>query len=366
MERVIGHIDLDYFYAQVEEVENPSLKERPVVVCVFSGRTENSGVVSTANYKARALGIHSGMPIAVAKRKLEGKEPVIIRINHPKYEVISDRVMQILRAEADVLEQTGIDEAFLDLTKRTGGDLEEARATVERVKKSVLDTEHLTCSVGIGRSKVVAKLASDKAKPGGIVIVPPGSTADFMRDLPVADLYGIGPKSAEALRGLGIRTVDELARSQPPTLEKTFGRKFAVYLHDAANGADSEPVTENQGPRQLMRIITLKQNTADAEDSMAQLAEAAADLRRRLKSQNLSFRTVTAIAILTDLSTKTRSKTFETHIDDLSTVENDILGLFEDLSGSVDREFRRVGIRVSDLKGNQDQSSLSEFLQPAK
>ncbi|MDE1853895.1 MAG: DNA polymerase IV [Thaumarchaeota archaeon] len=366
MERVIAHIDIDYFYAQVEEVENPALRERPVAVCVFSGRTEDSGVVATANYRARELGVSSGMPIALARRKLEGKDPVMIRMDHAKYEVISERVMQILRAEADVLEQTGIDEAFLDLTKRAGSDYEAARATAEGVKRSVFDGEHLTCSVGIGRSKVVAKLASDKAKPGGIVIVPPDATMSFMKDLPVADLYGVGPKSSEALRGLGIGTIGELAACQLSSLEKTFGRKFAVYLHDAANGADADPVTENKGPSQLMRVITLKQNTTDAETSMEQLAEAVADLRRRLQSQNLSFRTVTAIAILTDLSTKTRSKTFETPIDDLSIVESDILDLFEDLSGSVDREFRRVGIRVSDLRSDQDQSSLSEFLQPAK
>jgi DNA polymerase IV (DinB-like DNA polymerase) len=366
LDRIIGHIDLDYFYAQVEEVENPSLKERPVIVCVFSGRTDDSGVVATANYKARGFGVKSGIPIANAKRKLEGKDPVVIRMDHAKYEVVSDRVMQLVRAEVDVLEQSGIDEAFFDITKRCEGDYDKARAVGERLKQSILETEHMTCSVGIGRSKVVAKLASDMAKPGGIIIVTPATTEDTMKGLEVTKLYGVGPKTGEALEKLGIRTMGELASTDIATLEASFGKKFAVYLHSAADGTDGEPVSENEAPTQLMRVVTLKENTTDAEEAVAELESALGALNGRLKSQSTSFRTLTAIAILTDLSTKTRSKTFETPISDLSTVGDDVLELFEDLSGTVDKQFRRVGIRVSDLSSNQDQSSLSEFLQPAR
>ena len=134
LSRIVGHLDLDYFYAQVEEVEDSSLKDTPVLVCVFSGRTEESGVVSTSNYKAREYGIKSGMPIALAKRRLNGIQASFIRMDHGKYEMYSERVMEILRGEVDVLEQAGIDEAFFDITKKTGGDYDVAAALGARTQ----------------------------------------------------------------------------------------------------------------------------------------------------------------------------------------------------------------------------------------
>jgi DNA polymerase IV (DinB-like DNA polymerase) len=363
--RVIGHVDLDYFYAQVEETKNPSIKDRPVLVCVFSGRTEDSGVVSTANYRAREFGVSSGMPIVVAKKRLQGKDPVLIRMELAKYESVSDRIMELIRSQVDVLEQAGIDEAFFDLTKSSRGDYSSATEIGKRIKESVLNEEHLTCSMGIGRSKVVAKLGSDTAKPGGLVVVLPDSTESFLGKMDVTRLYGVGPKTTDTLRSLGIRTVAELARANTVALEVAFGRKLAAYLHAAANGTDSDSVRENQAPSQFSRIITLGDDTTDPEEVMAQLTSAEDDLRNKLVSRNTSFRTLSAIAILTDFSTKTRSKTFEMPVKDLSSVRNSTLELFAQLSDSADREFRRVGIRVSDLTGNQNQKSLSEFLQPS-
>ena len=183
MPRVIGHIDLDYFYAQVEEVEDPSLKERPVIVCVFSGRTEDSGVVSTANYRARDLGVHSGVPIVLAKKKLEGKNAAIIRMDHEKYEAVSGRVMDAIEGKVDILEPTGIDEAFFDLTASTGGDYAKARSIAGFIKELIFNNEHLTCSVGLGKSKVVAKLGSDKSKPNGLTVITPERTSETLGPL---------------------------------------------------------------------------------------------------------------------------------------------------------------------------------------
>ncbi len=363
MPRAIGHIDLDYFYAQVEEVENPSIKDRPVVVCVFSGRTDDSGVVSTANYRAREFGVKSGVPIVVAKRRLEGKDPVIIRLNVPKYESVSERVMDLVRPKVDVLEQAGIDEAFFELTKSSGGDFVSAGNTAREIKDLILKEEHLSCSIGIGRSKVVAKLGSDVAKPAGLVIVLPEETGSFLGELEVSKLYGIGPKTAETLRGLGVKTVAELARTDVSVLADSFGRKLAVYLHDAANGEDDEPVKEAGGPTQFSRIITLKADTTDAEEVVGQLGDAVNDVESKVVSQDMSFRTLSAIAILTDLSTKTRSKTFETPLRDFSSIRDVLLDLFSELSETTDKSFRRVGVRVSDLSADKDQKSLAEFLE---
>jgi DNA polymerase IV (archaeal DinB-like DNA polymerase) len=361
--RIIGHIDLDYFYAQVEEVENPSIKDQPVIVCVFSGRTEDSGVVSTSNYKARESGVKSGMPIVLAKRKLEGKDPVIVRMELSKYESVSERVMDIVRQYVDTFEKAGIDEAFFDVTHRSQGNYDWAGGIAKQIKESILEREHLKCSIGIGRSKVVAKLASDSSKPDGLLVVSPESTESFLSNMDLTRLYGVGPKTAKMLETLGIKTISELSRSDISSLVDTFGRKLAVYLHAAANGLDDDQVRENHSPSQFSRLITLKHDTTDPEGVMTEIAGAFGDLSTKLGSQNVSFKTLTAIAILTDLSTKTRSRTFETPIADLSSVRDALQDLFSQLSETVDKEFRRVGVRISDLTPNQNQKSLAEFFQ---
>jgi DNA polymerase IV (DinB-like DNA polymerase) len=310
LSKVVGHLDLDYFYAQVEEVENPSLRGKPVIVCVFSGRTEESGVVSTANYRAREFGVRSGMPIVQAKKKLEGHGPVVIRMDHEKYEVVSGRIMEELENMVDVLEPTGIDEAFFDITNSTGGDYERARRSAESIKEAIMKSERLTCSVGIGRSKVVAKLGSDMAKPGGLKVVLPEATKSFLSYLDASKLYRIGPKTTSALEEMGVRTVGELAKVDPSELERRFGRKFGAYLLAAATGTDADPVVAGLEPTQFSRIVTLRRDTRDPREVAEQLSEGVEHVHHKLASSGKSFRTVTAIGILTDLSTKTRSKTF--------------------------------------------------------
>ena len=364
MARIIGHIDLDYFYAQVEEVENPSIKGRPVVVCVFSGRTEESGVVSTSNYRARELGVSSGMPIAIAKKRLQRHDPVVIKMVHEKYEAVSSRIMDIVGQRVDILERTGIDEAFFDVTSSSNEDFRVAERIANDIKDAIMQRERLTSSVGLGRSKVVAKLASDAAKPGGLIVVLPNSTEAFLGPLPVSKLYGVGPKTAAALEEVGIRTVEELAKADPQDLELRVGRKFASFLVAAATGTDAEPVSANEGPTQLSRIVTLKRDTRDPEEAIAQIAEGITQIHKKLTASGKSFRTISAIGILTDLSMKTRSKTFDTPINDAKVIGESARLLIADLANSSGKDLRRVGVRVSELTDEEEQSSLSEFLQP--
>jgi DNA polymerase IV (DinB-like DNA polymerase) len=364
--RVVGHIDLDYFYAQIEEVEDPSLRSRPVIVCVFSGRTDDSGVVSTANYKARELGAHSGMPIALAKQKLEGKDAVVIKMNHEKYETVSRRIMDELEARVDILEPTGIDEAFFDITASTGGNYSKAAVVAKSVKRAVFEREHLTSSVGLGRSKITAKLGSDMAKPDGLKVIAPDETEAFLAPIPVAKLYGVGPKTAASLARMGIRTAGELARTQPADLEGAFGRKFCAYLLAAATGTDSDPVVAGLEPTQLSRIVTLRRDTRDPHEAFNQLSKGVDQVHQKLVGSGKAFRTVTAIGILTDLSTKTKSKSFEVPVNDAVVLQDATLSLFEDLSRSVAKDFRRVGVRVSGLSTVGSQSSLTQFIRPAR
>jgi nucleotidyltransferase/DNA polymerase involved in DNA repair len=208
---------------------------------------------------------------------------------------------------------------------------------------------------------MVAKMASDFVKPDGLTIVTPESTVGFLRPLPVLKLYGVGPKTAEALGALGIRTIGELADFDVGSLQERLGRKTAVYLHAAASGEDEEPVVERQGATQFSRIITLKKNTKDADEAFNELLPAMEDLHQRLVSKGISFRTLSTMGVLTDLSVKSKSKTFENPVEDLSALKGDVRGLLQGLANSADREFRRVGIRVSELSSKEDQTSLTQF-----
>jgi DNA polymerase IV (archaeal DinB-like DNA polymerase) len=359
---VIGHLDLDYFYAQVEEVEDPSLRSLAVVVCVYSGRTEDSGVVSTANYAARAKSVKSGMPIKMAKKHLEGTESKFVRMDHQKYEVYSERIFGLLKDEVDVLEQTGIDEAFFDITKKCGGDYGLALNLASEMKLRILEDEHLTCSIGLAPNKVVAKLASDFKKPDGLTVVTPGEVAKFMNPVTVEKLYGIGPKSAALLKEMQVKTIGDLAEKDIEALEHAFGRKFAAYLHNAANGSDEEPVIENAGSKQLSRIITLKADSQSVADITAQLSTAIQDVHRRAAEKGLFFRSISAIGILPNLSIRTKTKTLEAPTNDSTTLERSVSELISSLVNEAGA-LRRVGLRISDLTEGKMQRSLADFLE---
>jgi DNA polymerase IV (archaeal DinB-like DNA polymerase) len=358
---VIGHLDLDYFYAQVEEVEDPSLREQPVVVCVYSGRTEESGVVSTANYKARELGVKSGIPIALAKKRTEGTNARFIRIDHQRYEVYSEKIMEIIRESVDVMEQTGIDEAFFDITKRSKENYDTATKLVIELKQKILEQEKLTCSAGLAPNKVVAKLASDIKKPDGLTVIRPADLRLFLKDMPVEKLYGIGPKSARILKDRGITKIGDLAAIDAAVLGDMFDRKFAIYLHNAANGTDDGPVVENAAAKQLSRIITLKRNSLELEEIIDQLSPAINDLQQQVIEKGLFFRSISAMGILTDLSIKTRSKTLDAPTSDLSSLKKAVKELFSLLLAEK-HELRRAGVKVSDFTEAKTQSSLVDFL----
>jgi DNA polymerase IV (DinB-like DNA polymerase) len=204
------------------------------------------------------------------------------------------------------------------------------------------------------------------AKPGGLMVVLPESTESFLIGLPVTKLYGVGPKTASSLKEMDIDTVGELSRSDPQKLESRFGRKLSAYLLASSKGEDDDPVQPRSEPTQYSRVITLKENTRDAEEAFNQLAEAVASLQEKVSSTNKSFRTITAVGILTDLSAHTKSRTFEAPVSNPANIGESAKELFNELSKSVDKDFRRVGIRISSLADNVDQKSLSEFLQPAR
>lgn len=360
--RIIMLVDLDYFYAQIEERRNPSIRDKPVVVCVYSGRTEDSGVVSTANYIARRYGVRSGMPIVLAKKRLKDVESVFLPVDHDYYREISDRIMMILRGNADSFEQVGIDEAYLDVSQRTGGDFEKAAALAQLVKSEVRVQEGLTCSIGVGPNKVVAKIAADIRKPDGLTIVRPEEVKGFLSKLPVNRLIGVGKKTAERLEGLGVRTIGDLAGYDLQRLIECFGNSLGAYLHNASNGIDDEPVQERGEAESISRIATLKEDTLDLGVTTQTTDRLCQEVHERLVQRGLSFKSVGIVAVMKDLSIRTRSKTFEGPTDDLEVLRGTVKELFEKFLAESKVEARRVGVRISGLvKEKEAQKRLTRF-----
>ena len=331
------------------------------MVCVYSGRSKDSGVVSTANYAARELGVKSGIPIILAKNRLVGVQAKFIPMRREKYESYSKRIISLVKGEADVVEQTGIDEAFFDITKRTGGDFGLAEDFASRMKHEVFQREKLTCSIGLGPNKVVAKLASDYRKPDGLTVVRPERVRSFMDPLPVDKLCGVGTKSSAMLQAKGIITISDLSKADLSILERMFGRKPAVLLHNVSNGLDEERVTDKAKASQVSRIVTLKKDSRNVDEILTQLAPTFEDIQRKLMQRTLLFRSLSVIGVLPNLAVRTRTKTLERPTDELSAIRDNVPALLSLLIGD-SGQLRRVGIKVADLTEPGSQSSLVEFM----
>jgi DNA polymerase IV (archaeal DinB-like DNA polymerase) len=361
--RIILAVDLDYFYAQCEEVRRPEIKDKPVVICVYSGRTEDSGAVSTANYLARKLGVKSGIPIVLAKRILsKNADTVFLPIDREYYESISERIMELIRSHGSKMEQMSVDEAYLDVSETALGDFSAAEKIAEAIKKAILDSEQLTCSVGIGPNKLVAKMAVDAKKPEGLTMIFPNQVKSFLDPLPVGKLFGIGPKTEHKLGVLGIKTVADLANFDEQTLSKEFGRNLGPQLKRSAEGMDDEPVQERE-TEQLSRIITLKHDT-DRFDFAGDIAPLCKDISSRLKARGLLCKSIGTIAITRELKTKSRAKTLEIPTDSEDRILSVSSELFESFFAENEVDVRRVGIRVSGLTkvSAKKNSSLTDFL----
>jgi len=365
--RIIMLVDLDYFFAQCEERRNPSLKDKAVVVCVYSGRSEDSGAVSTANYIARKHGVKSGIPISFAKKKLKKKDAVFLPVDHEFYKEVSEKIMRILGRHADRFEQVGIDEAYLDVSQKVKGDFEEAKKLAQKIKKQVKAQQKLTCSVGIGPNKLVAKIAADVQKPDGLTIVKPEQVESFLSPLPVSRLVGIGRKTKKKMQTLGIRTIGDLAKYDVQRLIKVFGKNLGIYFHNASIGIDDEPVQERGEVESISRISTLKEDTRDLGVILEKTNELCDEVHGRLVQRGLSFKSVGIVAVMTDMSIRSRSKTFESPTNELEALKKTVKELFERFLNESELEARRVGVKVSNfVKGQERQKQITNFIELAK
>jgi DNA polymerase IV (DinB-like DNA polymerase) len=341
--RVIMLVDLDYFFAQCEELRNPALKDKPVVVGVYSGRTEDSGAVSTANYIARKYEVKSGIPLYLAKKRLEGTDAVFLPVDDEFYEQISDKIMHALKGYADTFEQVGIDEAYLDVTQKTQGSFEAARDLAQKMKSNVKREVGIAFSVGVGPNKLVAKIAADSQKPDGLTIVNPEEVERFLSPLPVDRVIGVGRKISAKMGELGIKTIGDLARYDVQRLVEIFGKNLGVYFHNAANGVENT--------RNLVLIL----------EKTGQLIE---DIHKEVVQRRISFKQVGIIAIMTDLSVRSRSQTLETPTRDIDALRKTVRELFEKFLDESELEIRRVGVKISHfVKEEAEQKQLTSFFQ---
>jgi DNA polymerase IV (DinB-like DNA polymerase) len=357
-------VDLDYFYAQCEERRNPLIRDKPVVVCVYSGRSEDSGAVATANYLARKYGVKSGIPISLAKRRLKDvPDAVFLPTDRGFYEEVSDRIMGILRSYTDDFEQVGIDEAYLDVTRKAKSDYQIAKDLAERIKRDVIAQEGITCSIGVGPNKLVAKIASDIKKPDGLTIVEPREVKEFLFPLPVDRILGIGAKTAKKMEDLGIRTIGDLAKRDIHDLVKVFGEVSGKYFHNASIGVDETPVQERLGVESISRIATLKENSRDLGVLVEKAEQLCQEVHESLLHERMSFRSFTILIVMKNLATLSRSRSFESPTNQLDTMKKTARELLQRFLSETQGEARRVGVKVSGLKKEEKvQDRITDFL----
>jgi DNA polymerase IV (archaeal DinB-like DNA polymerase) len=309
--RIIGHLDMDAFFAAIEERDHPDLKGRPVVVGANPAGGQGRGVVSTANYPARVYGIHSAMPISTAWKLAEAARrrgqpaTVFTRGSYSRYREVSDKIMAILHRQAPVVEAAGIDEAYFDLSFTDS--YEKAADLARQIKAEILAQERLTASVGIGPNKLIAKIASDFQKPDGLTVVTQEEAEDFLASLAVRKIPGIGPKTEKYLVRLGIKTVQDLKRFSPAELEERFG-KWGPELYERIRGRHDSPLVTEWEPKSVGEQETFPRDTKDLEFIFQRLWGLCREVHRRFTAGGFqSFRTVVVTVRFADFETFTRS-----------------------------------------------------------
>jgi DNA polymerase IV (DinB-like DNA polymerase) len=360
MQRIILHLDLDYFYAQVEEARKPEIKNKPVVICQYSGRSEDSGAVATTNYIARKFNVKSGLAIKTAKKLLQNTDSVFIAANHDLYESISETIMNIIRKYSDKFEQLSIDEACIDISNKINNDYQNATKYGNELKEEIKTLENLTCSIGISPNKLISKMAADSNKPNGTTVILPDNIKDFLFPQKVNKLYGIGPKTNAKLAEFNITTIQELANSERTLLIDEFGQKFGVYLHDSANGIDNEEVKDKPAD-QIGRIITLKDDTRDFDLISQSINNLSKDIFNQTLEKNITFKTVSITAIMEDLTIYQRSKSFEIFQNSNDIIATTSQELLRNFLSQESRKLRRIGVRVSNFSQTTGQTNLFDF-----
>jgi DNA polymerase IV (DinB-like DNA polymerase) len=351
--RVILHIDMDHFYTAVEERQRPELRGRPVIVGADPKEGKGRGVVLTCNYEARKFGVRSAMPISRAWKLCP--EAVYLRPNYEHYENVSNEIMATLREYSDRFEQWGIDEAFLDLTSKVRG-YGEAEILAKRIKQDISEKHRLTCSVGIGPNKLVAKIASDHDKPDGLTILREAEVQSFLAPLPVRKLLWVGRKTEQRLLSMGVKTIGDLAGCDPSVLAQKFGL-MGTQFYLMAHGIDRSEVEEKCQIKSASRDVTFEEDTSDSQLILETLDRLSNEIIEDARNRGYFFRTVTVRVRYENFETHAYSKTFPVSINrqqDLQKTARQLINAHVEAG----RKIRLVGLRVSNLSSSREQKTL--------
>ena len=343
MPRIIFHVDLDAFYASVEQRENPSLHGIPLIIGADPKGGKGRGVVVACSYEARKRGLHSGQPISRAYRLCP--DGVYVRPNLTLYGQVSVDVMGRLRKYADKLEQVSIDEAFLDVTRKC--ETVDPIDLAEQIKSELKEKEGLTCSIGIAPNKSTAKIASDYQKPDGLTYVDPEQVKQFLAPLPVSRISGIGSKTEATLNHLGVRTIEDLAKYSPRSLYKQFG-KTAVWLWAIANGEERVEVEENYEMKSIGGEHTFDDDVDDWAVVDHKLADLIGYVHKRLIEAGMEFRTVGLKIRFKGFETYTREKTLKFPSADIHIIATTTQELTQEFRNNP-KKVRLVGVRLTGL-----------------
>jgi DNA polymerase IV len=355
--RTILHVDLDAFFAAVEQRDRPELRGKPVIV--GGGGPNDRGVVSTASYEARVFGVHSAMPLRQAGRLCP--HGIFLPVDGAKYQAVSRQVMAVLRRFTPLVEPVSIDEAFLDVTasQRMFGDGE---AIGRQVKDAVRADVDLTISVGVGTTKLVAKIASDLRKPDGLVVVEPGTEEAFLAPLAIGRLWGVGAKSAAALREYGVRTIGDLAALPDDLLVRRFG-KHGAALGERARGIDPDPIGDRDAAKSIGHEHTFDVDTSDREVIERTLLAMSEGVAGRLRDSGVRASTITVKIRDTTFRTITRQRTLPAPTDLTEPIFRTALELARPEVRGV--RIRLLGVTASGL-GEPDQIVLFAADEPRR
>lgn len=344
-ESTILHVDMDAFFASVEERDNPALKGKAVVV-----GTGVRGVVSAANYEARKFGIHSAMPVGRAKRL--APHAIFVPPNMSRYSEVSSHIMEIFRSVTPLVEPLSLDEAFLDVTgaKRLLGD---GREIAKQIRATVEASEGITCSVGIATTKFIAKLASGRCKPNGMLEIASDRVLEFLHPLPVNAIWGVGPKTNEELLKLGLQTVADIANTPRQTLIRALGEAAGASLYELSWGRDYRDVEPVEVDKSISAVETFDADTEDQEIVLRELLRLTEKATYRMREKDFSARTISIKVRFADFKTITRSKTVPLAISATHEVYEVVKTLF--IALKLDRaRIRLVGVSLDGLEDGID------------
>lgn len=358
MQRIVALLDLDYFYAQCEQIRNPTLKGKPVVIVMPSLR-EGAGAIATCNYEARALKIRSGMPLSLAK-KLSNTETIFINADKEYYQEMSEKVFEILDSFCEKVEQVSIDEAYFELTNPEGFGWAEEKCL--KIKQMIRGELGLTCSIGLSVNKMLAKMASNEKKPDGFTIIKLETMNSFLSKKNVSALPGVGPKTEKLLNQKGIKTITSLKAVPVKDLIELLGEAKGIQLSEFSRGKDERKIEVNREKQQLSRMMTIEQDSFDFDFISKRTDFLCERVFNAVKLSGKNFKTISIVVVTKDIQTITRSKTIPEKIKSLDELKQMVQHLLEEYLSEGLGAVRRIGVRVSNFDEEKGmQKKLFDF-----